>query len=90
VLFTVVDARERRHVVRALRDRRDVAQPRLPAVELGLLHADLGRRADLVGSFGLFFTLFLLFCRWLPMVAIAEAALPLQGPAGSEKDEHHG
>lgn len=25
-----------------------------------------------VGSFGLFFTLFLLFCRWLPMVAIAE------------------
>jgi Ni/Fe-hydrogenase subunit HybB-like protein len=45
-----------------------------------------------VGSFGLFGTLFLLFCRWLPMVAIAEvkAALPLQGPAGSEKDEHHG
>ncbi len=26
----------------------------------------------LVGSFGLFFTLFLLFCRYLPMVAIAE------------------
>lgn len=25
-----------------------------------------------IGSFGLFFTLFLLFCRWLPMVAIAE------------------
>jgi hypothetical protein len=39
-----------------------------------------------------FFTLFLLFCRFLPMVAMAEvkAALPLQGPAGSEKDEHHG
>ncbi len=30
---------------------------------------DLGM---LVGSFGLFFTLFLLFCRFLPMVAIAE------------------
>jgi len=26
----------------------------------------------LLGSFGLFFTLFLLFCRWLPMVAMAE------------------
>jgi molybdopterin-containing oxidoreductase family membrane subunit len=26
----------------------------------------------LVGSFGLFFTLFLLFCRYLPMVAVAE------------------
>jgi molybdopterin-containing oxidoreductase family membrane subunit len=26
----------------------------------------------LMGSFGLFFTLFLLFCRYLPMVAMAE------------------
>jgi molybdopterin-containing oxidoreductase family membrane subunit len=26
----------------------------------------------LVGSFGLFFTLFLLFCRFVPMIAIAE------------------
>ena len=31
-----------------------------------------------MGSFGLFFTLFLLFCRYLPMVAMAEvkAVLP--------------
>ncbi len=38
----------------------------------------------LVGSFGLFFTLFLLFCRYLPMVAMAEvkAVLP--------HDAHHG
>jgi Ni/Fe-hydrogenase subunit HybB-like protein/mono/diheme cytochrome c family protein len=28
--------------------------------------------ATLLGSFGLFFTLFLLFCRFLPMIAIAE------------------
>ena len=28
--------------------------------------------AMLSGSFGLFFTLFLLFCRFLPMVAMAE------------------
>ena len=36
-----VDLRQHRHVVRALRDRRLVAAPRLPALELGLLHADL-------------------------------------------------
>jgi molybdopterin-containing oxidoreductase family membrane subunit len=29
----------------------------------------------LAGSFGLFFTLFLLFCRYLPMVAMAEVKL---------------
>ncbi|MAT39642.1 MAG: hydrogenase [Ectothiorhodospiraceae bacterium] len=28
--------------------------------------------ATLIGSFGLFFTLFLLFARWLPMIAISE------------------
>jgi molybdopterin-containing oxidoreductase family membrane subunit len=28
--------------------------------------------ATLAGSFGLFFTCFLLFCRFLPMIAIAE------------------
>jgi hypothetical protein len=39
-------ADQRRHVVRALRDHRHVAQPRLPAVELGLLRADRGGRAD--------------------------------------------
>jgi molybdopterin-containing oxidoreductase family membrane subunit len=35
----------------------------------------------LLGSFGLFFTLFLLFCRYLPMVAMAEvkSVLPRQG-----------
>ena len=31
----------------------------------------------LLGSFGLFFTLFLLFCRYLPMVAMAEVKLVL-------------
>ena len=36
----------------------------------------------LMGSFGLFFTLFLLFLRWVPMVAIAEvkAVLPQSDP----------
>jgi Ni/Fe-hydrogenase subunit HybB-like protein len=33
--------------------------------------------AMLIGSFGLFFTLFLLFCRYLPMVAMAEVKTTL-------------
>ena len=36
----------------------------------------------LVGSFGLFFTLFLLFCRYLPMVAMAEVKVD---PAASPR-----
>ena len=47
--------------------------PRFPAVELGHVHTltwvDF---VMLIGSFGLFLTLFLLFCRYLPMVAMAE------------------
>jgi molybdopterin-containing oxidoreductase family membrane subunit len=38
----------------------------------------------LIGSFGLFFTLFLLFCRYLPMVAMAEVK------AVMSHDAHHG
>ena len=40
----------------------------------------------LLGSFGLFFTLFLLFCRYLPMVAMAEvkAFLPGAQPHGED------
>jgi hypothetical protein len=39
----------------------------------------------MIGAFGLFFTLFLLFCRFLPMIAIAEvkAIMP-------QADPHHG
>ena len=37
----------------------------------------------LAGSFGLFFTLFLLFCRFLPMVAMAEVKGVLPPPGGS-------
>jgi molybdopterin-containing oxidoreductase family membrane subunit len=35
--------------------------------------------ATLVGSFGLFFTLFLLFCRFLPMIAIGEVKSVIAG-----------
>jgi len=42
------------------------------------------------GSFGLFFTLFLLFCRYLPMVAIAEVKpLALLGePTATTENDH--
>ncbi|MCA9549661.1 MAG: polysulfide reductase NrfD [Myxococcales bacterium] len=41
-----------------------------------------------VGSFGLFFTLFLLFLRWLPVVAIAEVKAGM--PAAHGHHEEHG
>ena len=44
---------------------------------------DLGM---LLGSFGLFFTLFLLFCRYLPMVAMAEVKNVMPQATGG----HHG
>jgi molybdopterin-containing oxidoreductase family membrane subunit len=47
----------------------------------------------MVGAFGLFFTLFLLFCRFLPMIAMAEvkAVMPQADPhgAGAGKHGHH-
>jgi molybdopterin-containing oxidoreductase family membrane subunit len=41
--------------------------------------------ATLLGSFGLFFTCFLLFCRLLPVIAISE----VKGVIGHESS-HHG
>ena len=43
-----LDLRQHRDVVRALRDHRDLAAPRLSALELGLLPADLGGHPDLL------------------------------------------
>ncbi|MEQ8819543.1 MAG: NrfD/PsrC family molybdoenzyme membrane anchor subunit [Sumerlaeia bacterium] len=40
-----------------------------------------------LGSFGLFFTLFLLFCRVLPTIAIAELKTVLHKPAGDKPRE---
>ncbi|MBM4016054.1 MAG: hydrogenase, partial [Planctomycetes bacterium] len=44
--------------------------------------------ATLLGSFGLFFTLFLLFCRWLPMIAISEVKGVLPGADHAGHDGH--
>ena len=44
----------------------------------------------LLGSFGLFFTLFLLFCRFLPVVAMAEVKTVMpQAHAHDDGDTHH-
>ena len=43
----------------------------------------------LIGSFGLFFTLFLLFCRYLPMVAMAEVKGVLPHGAPPHEESQH-
>jgi molybdopterin-containing oxidoreductase family membrane subunit len=40
----------------------------------------------LIGSFGLFFTLFLLFCRFMPIINMAEVKSTLAG----QLHHHHG
>ncbi len=42
-----------------------------------------------VGSFGIFFTLFLLFCRWLPVIAMAEVKGVLPGAQPSHGGSGH-
>ena len=46
----------------------------------------------MIGAFGLFFTLFLLFCRYLPMIAMAEvkAILPAANPHAAHAAGHDG
>ena len=41
-----------------------------------------------LGSFGLFFTLFLLFCRFLPMVAISEVKAVMTPPSDDQLIQH--
>jgi molybdopterin-containing oxidoreductase family membrane subunit len=43
----------------------------------------------LIGSFGLFFTLFMLFCRFLPVVAIAEVKTVIPQAHGHVRDPEH-
>ena len=64
---------QHRHVVRALRHHRDVARAVVPAVARGATTSPT--RYDVgvfVGTIGMFFTFFLLFFRFLPVVAISE------------------
>jgi molybdopterin-containing oxidoreductase family membrane subunit len=53
-------------------------------------HPTIWDLATLVGSFGLFMTLFCLFCRFLPMVALAEikSVLPEANPHHHPEGHH--
>jgi Ni/Fe-hydrogenase subunit HybB-like protein len=51
----------------------------------GYFHPTATDIATYLGSIGLFFTLFLLFLRWVPMIAMAELKTVLP-----EADPHHG
>jgi molybdopterin-containing oxidoreductase family membrane subunit len=42
----------------------------------------------LLGSFGLFFTLFLLFCRFLPVVAMAEVRSVMEPTNPPEQSDY--
>ena len=48
---------------------------------MGVFPSHLGGHVTLLGTFGLFFTLFLLFARFLPMIAISE----VKGVAAQER-----
>ncbi len=60
----------------------------------GYFHATVWDMATYLGTFGVFFTLFLLFIRWFPMIAIAEVKGTLQAAdphaSGSHGESAHG
>ncbi len=72
-------------MVRALRDHRHVADRDFLPSSWGYFSPTWVDIATLIGSFGLFFTLFLLFCRFLPMIAMAEVKTVMP-----DADPHHG
>jgi molybdopterin-containing oxidoreductase family membrane subunit len=55
-----------------------LAQDYLPS-SWGSFHPTLVDLSMYLGTFGLFFTLFLLFVRWMPMIAMSEVKGTLQG-----------
>jgi molybdopterin-containing oxidoreductase family membrane subunit len=58
----------------------------------GYFHATIWDICTYLGTFGVFFTLFLLFVRWFPMIAIAEVKATLQeaDPHAAHGGDAHG
>ena len=78
-------AHQHRHVVRTLRHHRRLALPGFSAGELGRVLSRRGWTSALyLGTLGAFFMMYLLFMKFLPMIAIAEVkgAMP-------QADPHH-
>jgi len=59
-------------VVRTICHHRGFNAPRFPAEQLGLFQAYVGGRLHLHRHVWIVFTMFLLFMRFLPMIAISE------------------
>ena len=81
-----------RDVVRAIRDHRLLSCERLPANFVGNVSFQLGwTSGPCLAPSDCFFTLFLLFCRFLPMIAMAEikAVMPAADPH-HDPEHHHG
>ena len=79
--------RQRRHVVRAVHHHRELAASATFCRRAGRRTAPTSIEiATLIGSFGLFFTCFLLFCRFVPVIAIAGD----QGRAAAAPRHHDG
>jgi hypothetical protein len=72
VCFHHFDFSERGDVVRTVRDYRHWIASRISALELGLYKPTYVDICTYIGTFRLFFTCFLLFIRFLPMIAISE------------------
>ena len=80
-----VHCREHRHVVRALRDHCDFTAPGLSTLRAwGEFHATSIDVGVFVGTLGIFFTLFLLFARFFPVLALNELKTILK----SSGEEH--
>ena len=84
------DPGQRRDVVRALRDHRHARCRATSCRRAGGTTSRPGSTCcTLAGSFGLFFTLFLLFLRFRPMVAMAEVKSVMPA-AGLDRGPHRG
>ena len=82
--------RQRRDVAGALRDHRDVAAPRLPAVVVGhVLYPTFWDFSTFFGTIGLFTTLMFLFVQLLPMISIFEVAHARAGSEGQAEARSH-
>ena len=73
LVFVIVICRQHRHVVRTLCHHRYESSIGTSCHRVGpTMHPTLVEIATFIGSFGLFFSCFLIFCRIAPVIAIAE------------------
>ena len=84
-----IDLRKHRHVVRAFRYHHHLVEPDFLPASWGYFTPTIWDGLMFLGSFGLFFTLFLLFIRWIPQVAIAEVKATMPEAHVGHHGDHH-